>query len=104
MTITENIQKKVTSYLLEKGAKEVFLFGSQYSGTAGSQSDIDIGVRGLPPEMFFFAIYDLEDIADRKVDLVDFDLSERFYNHLLETNSVEKIGGVLVSRYGFTQE
>lgn len=92
--MTENTQTKITTYLLKKGAKEIFLFGSQLTGNANANSDIDIGVRGLSPNLFFSVWYELEDIADSKVDLVDFDSSTRFFNHLMETNSVKKIGGV----------
>ena len=93
MILSDITKAQIISFLLQHGAKEVFLFGSQLSGKINEKSDIDIGVKGLPPESFFSVMYEIEDIAKSKVDLVNFDTSERFYNHLLETNSVQKIGG-----------
>jgi predicted nucleotidyltransferase len=35
------------------GAREVYLFGSAAKGTLRENSDVDLAVSGLPPEVFF---------------------------------------------------
>ena len=87
----ENVLKSAKS-LLEKGAKEVFLFGSFFKDSYTDTSDIDLGVKGFPPSGFFSAIVDLENITQRHIDLVDFDFDTDFFNHLVKTNAVIKIG------------
>jgi predicted nucleotidyltransferase len=45
---------KKASYLLKnEGCKSVFLFGSMVTGKIHRNSDIDIGIMGLPPKKFF---------------------------------------------------
>ena len=44
---------KAASALKAAGAKEVYVFGSASKGRMRPNSDIDIAVSGLPPEVFF---------------------------------------------------
>ena len=45
--------KKANNFLKNEGCKAVYLFGSIVTGKIHDKSDIDIGVKGLPPEKFF---------------------------------------------------
>jgi len=44
--------KKACYLLKNKGCKNVYLFGSMVTGKIHAFSDIDIGIKGLPPEKF----------------------------------------------------
>lgn len=78
--------------LKEAGSSEVYLFGSQSTGKANNKSDIDLGIRGLPPEKFFGIHYDLETALKMPVDLVDFDFQKDFYELLKNSKELKKIG------------
>ena len=54
----------------EFSVRKVVLFGSIARGLAGSYSDIDLAVEGLPPEQTFRAMARAADVAGRNVDLV----------------------------------
>ncbi|RPJ02492.1 MAG: nucleotidyltransferase domain-containing protein, partial [Deltaproteobacteria bacterium] len=73
---SESIQETVRAaadYLRSCGAKNVYLFGSASKGTFKENSDVDMAVEGLPPEIFFRAMGELFRILDRPVDLIDLD-------------------------------
>jgi predicted nucleotidyltransferase len=74
--------KKATNLLKNEGCKTVFLFGSMVTGKIHQNSDIDIGIMGLPPKKFFRVSAYLDKESSNKIDLVDFDLRKDFYNLL----------------------
>ena len=47
---------KAASALKAVGAKEVYVFGSASKGKMRPNSDVDMAVSGLPPEVFFRAM------------------------------------------------
>jgi predicted nucleotidyltransferase len=59
--------------LSEHGANEAYLFGSVAQGKAGCHSDVDIAVRGCPPEKFYRLAAVLEHALGLPLDLVDLD-------------------------------
>lgn len=59
--------------LRQYGAVEVYLFGSLRMGVFRLTSDIDLGVRGIPPERCFAALAALDAVCDIPVDVVDLD-------------------------------
>jgi len=83
---------KATDILKNAGCTEVYLFGSQATGKAHSGSDVDFGVRGLPPRLLFRMHSDLEEALRMPVDLVDFDSQVEFYNLLQRVGELRKIG------------
>ena len=83
---------KATNILKNAGCTEVYLFGSQATGKAHSGSDVDLGVRGLPPRLLFRMHSDLEEALRMTVDLVDFDSLVDFYNLLQRVGELRKIG------------
>jgi predicted nucleotidyltransferase len=88
----QNDIKKATNLLKNEGCKSVFLFGSMVTGKIHQNSDIDIGVMGLPPKRFFRVNADLDKELSNKVDLVDFDLRNDFYTLLDSLGEVVELG------------
>ena len=80
--IPENYQediRKARNLLKNEGCKSIFLFGSMVTGNFHENSDIDIGIIGLPPKKFFRVCANLDRESSNKIDLVDFDLCGDFY-------------------------
>ena len=58
-------------FLQEKGAKDIYIFGSLASDTFNLHSDVDLAIDGLHPEYVYYVEKDLEDImGDIGFDLV----------------------------------
>lgn len=94
-SIPKNYQddiKKAASLLKNEGCKTVFLFGSMVTGKIHQNSDIDIGISGLPPEKFFKVYASLDRELVSKVDLIDFDINNDFYSLLDSLGEVIEIG------------
>lgn len=83
---------KATDLLKSAGCTEVYLFGSQATGRAHAGSDVDLGVKGLPPALFFRMHWQLEEILNMQVDLVDFDFQKDFFTVLQKIGELKKIG------------
>ncbi|MBR7080673.1 MAG: nucleotidyltransferase domain-containing protein [Treponema sp.] len=90
--VTEAQLSKATTILKDAGCTDVFLFGSQATGRAHSGSDVDLGVKGLPPRLFYRMHWKLEDALKMPVDLVDFDFQKDFYELLQRVGELKKIG------------
>ena len=93
--IPENYQddiKKATNLLKNEGCKGVFLFGSMVTGNIHQNSDIDIGIMGLPHKKFFRVSAYLDKESSNKIDLVDFDLCKDFYSLLNSLGEVIELG------------
>jgi predicted nucleotidyltransferase len=84
---------EIASNLLKnEGCQSVYLFGSMVTGKIHKNSDIDIGIKGLPPEKFFRVYAQLDNNLYNDVDLVDFDENSKFYNLLNSLGEVVEIG------------
>jgi predicted nucleotidyltransferase len=68
--------------LLAAGATEVFVFGSLARGQGRPESDLDIAVRGLPPEKFFRTMSEVTFAVSRPFDLIDLDEENPFTEYL----------------------
>lgn len=66
--------------------------GGKVRCVADGRSDIDIGIKGLPPQRFFAVHSLLEDATKRTVDLVDFDEKPGFFALLQDLGELRKIG------------
>jgi len=84
--------KKAITLLKKEGCKSVFLFGSMVTGKIHQNSDIDIGITGLPPKKFFRVYASLDKELTSRIDLVDFDLRNDFYNLLDSLGEVVELG------------
>ena len=74
------------------GAREVYLFGSAARGQMCEDSDIDLAVSGLPPELFYRAGAAAEDALGRSLDLVDLDEITPFTQYLKEESELQRVG------------
>lgn len=77
--------------LREEGATEVYVFGSAAHGKVRSDSDIDLAIRGLPPERFFPTMGKVGDAISRIFDLVDLDDNNLFTRFLEEEGELVRV-------------
>ncbi|MDZ7831733.1 MAG: nucleotidyltransferase domain-containing protein [Desulfobacterales bacterium] len=72
----------------DHGASKVLLFGSVID-SYWLPDDIDLAVEGLSDEDFYKAVFDVQGIADCRVDVVAIeDLPARFRQHIYETGEI----------------
>jgi predicted nucleotidyltransferase len=81
-----------TNLLKNEGCQAVYLFGSLVTGKNHDESDIDIGIKGLPKGKFFEVYSRLYFDIENKIDLVDFDTNFDFYSMLNRIGEVVQIG------------
>ena len=84
--------ENATNLLKKEGCEAVFLFGSMVTGKIRDDSDIDIGIKGLPREKFLNLFGQLHFNFENKIDLVDFDVDSDFYSMLNRIGEVIQIG------------
>ena len=88
----QNDIETAVKFLKNEGCKSVYLFGSMVTGKIHEKSDLDIGIKGLPPGKFIRVYNKLDDKISHEVDLVDFDAQESFFHLLLSLGEVIEIG------------
>jgi predicted nucleotidyltransferase len=88
---TEALDQAIVA-LKAAGAKEVYLFGSEAAGTAQAGSDIDLAVRGLPPERYFRALSQASRALAVPLDLVDLDVPTPFTKYLERKGLLRRVG------------
>jgi predicted nucleotidyltransferase len=84
--------ESAANLLKTEGCQSVFLFGSLVTGKTHDDSDIDIGIKGLPKGKFFKVYSKLYFNIENKIDLVDFDTNSDFYSMLNSIGEVIQIG------------
>lgn len=90
----ETIQRDIETaarILREAGATEVFVFGSAAEGKLRPDSDIDLAVRGIPPEKFFRAIGMAMRAISRDLDLIDLDEENLFTEFLQQEGQLKRV-------------
>jgi len=75
---------KAVDILLRHGAQEVYLFGSHARGDANQESDLDLAIRGMPPEHFYRAVGEVCSALSIPADIVDLDESSPALDYLKE--------------------
>jgi predicted nucleotidyltransferase len=86
-TMTSELLSEIqhaVNILLHNGAHEVYVFGSHARGDATPGSDLDLAVRGMPPEHFFRAVGEACSALSIPVDIVDLDESSPALDYLKE--------------------
>jgi predicted nucleotidyltransferase len=78
--------------LKNEGCRSIYLFGSLVAGKNHEDSDIDIGIKGLPEGKFFEICARIYFSIDNDIDIVDFDNNADFYNLLNRQGEVVEIG------------
>jgi len=95
LNIPSKYQKDIdtaANFLKSEGCQSIYLFGSLVTGRIHQNSDIDIGIKGLPPEKFIRVYAKLDNNLSNTVDLVDFDENDKFYNLLTSLGEIVEIG------------
>ena len=82
---------KAADILKSAGCDECYIFGSISAGRANEQSDIDLAIRGLPPEKFFYVYGQLSMQISRAIDLVDLDDGTRFSQRLQRREAMTRV-------------
>ncbi|AZR74513.1 hypothetical protein BBF96_14635 [Anoxybacter fermentans] len=80
--------KRAIKILKEEGCTEIFLFGSLVEGDIREDSDIDLAIRGCPPDKYFHILGKLLLELDHSVDLVNLDREDAFAKHLEREGSL----------------
>jgi uncharacterized protein len=86
--VEKNAVLAAANLLRGMGATQVFIFGSAAKGRLGPDSDIDMAVAGLPPQVYFSAISKASDLLGRPVDLVDLDDPTPLVRYLLSSGDL----------------
>jgi len=84
--------RRAADALRERGAREVYLFGSAATGRLRQDSDIDMAVSGLPPELFFEAMGDAREALMKPLDLIDLDEDNLFTRYLKKKGKLQRVG------------
>ncbi len=88
---TTSVERAVAA-LKAAGAREVYLFGSAAKGKMREDSDVDLAVSGLPPEVFFRAMAQASRALGRPLDLIDLDHDNPFTRYLKEEGELQRVG------------
>jgi predicted nucleotidyltransferase len=89
-TFEKDIDRAV-QILKEAGCTEIYLFGSVATGETHAKSDIDLAVRGCPPDRYFQTLGRLMMALDHPVDLVALDSADPFAQFLQEKGRLRRI-------------
>ena len=75
-----------------EGCRDVYVFGSVAVGAPVPRSDLDIAVRGCPPENFYLLLGRLMDELSHSVDLVDLDAETGVAEYLEDEGRLMHVG------------
>jgi predicted nucleotidyltransferase len=78
--------------LKDEGCQSIYLFGSLVTGKIHDNSDIDIGIKGLPKGKFFATCAKVYFALNNDIDIVDFDNNDELYSLLNRLGEVVEIG------------
>ena len=78
-------KKIILKYAREYHLEKVILFGS--ATYSNSYSDIDIGVKGIPPDIFFDFCWKIYKQLSTSIDIIDLNEKSAF-NDLIERDGV----------------
>ncbi|MDD3925653.1 MAG: nucleotidyltransferase domain-containing protein [bacterium] len=87
----KGLVEQAASLLIASGAREVYLFGSAAKGVMREDSDVDMAVSGLPPQLFFKLMGQAGDILGKPLDLIDLDEVTPFTRYLKEEGELLRV-------------
>jgi len=87
--ISENDKNVILAYAKKYGLEKVILFGS--SKEKADARDIDIGVKGIDPELFFDFCWELYRDLSKPVDVIDLS-KDCLFNKLIEKEGLVLYG------------
>ena len=88
----ERLIEEAAAALKAAGAREVYVFGSAAKGELRENSDVDMAVSGLPPEVFFRAMAKASRALRHPLDLVDLDEDNPFTRYLKQEGELRRVG------------
>lgn len=94
-TLPEDLSQRIekaAAALRAAGAREVYLFGSIAQGRIHENSDVDMAVSGLAPEVFFRAMAKASRALGRPLDLIDLDEDNAFTRYLKREGELRRVG------------
>jgi predicted nucleotidyltransferase len=77
--------------LKEAGCQEIFIFDSLATGEAKKNSEIDLAVRGCPPDMFFKTLGKLLRKLKHSVNLIDLDSKNPLAESIKEKGEIKRV-------------
>jgi len=83
--------KKAIDILRAYGCSEIYIFGSLTNNSFNDESDIDIAIKGIKPELFFRAYSDLMIELEHSVDLINMETQKRFIDLLTEIKEIIRV-------------
>jgi len=85
--------QRAAAILRGHGATEVYVYGSVTTDRWNPEwSDLDLAVRGLPPERYFRASGDVVRSIECEVDVLDLDVPSRLVTFLQEEGELLRVG------------
>jgi predicted nucleotidyltransferase len=84
--------ENATNLLKNEGCESIYLFGSLVTGKIHDDSDIDIGIKGLPKGKFFETCAKVYFSVENDIDIIDFDNEKDLYSLLDRLGEVVEIG------------
>ena len=89
MMISEKDKKIILLYARKYNLEKVILFGS--SKERADARDIDIGIRGIAPKLFFDFCWELYRDLSKPVDVIDLSI-DCLFNKLIEEDGLGLYG------------
>jgi predicted nucleotidyltransferase len=84
--------ENATTLLKNEGCQSIYLFGSLVTGKNHKNSDIDIGIKGLPKGKYFETCAKVYFAVDNNIDIVNFDNEQELFSLLARQGEVIEIG------------
>ncbi|MEE9151735.1 MAG: hypothetical protein V3U20_07900 [Thermoplasmata archaeon] len=88
--ISEKDRTKIIELAKKYKVSSVYLFGSSLDINSEA-NDIDLGVKGIEPKLFFKFYGEILRLLSKSVDLVDLS-KETLFNNIVEKNGVKIYG------------
>jgi len=83
--------EKALEILKQAGCREIYIFGSLVDGTVTAKSDIDLAVKGIPPEFYFKVLARLIMQLEHPVDLIDLEEDNRFSKMIWREGNLRRV-------------
>jgi predicted nucleotidyltransferase len=81
-----------TILLKNEGCQSIYLFGSLVTGKTHENSDIDIGIKGVPKGKYFETCAKVYFAVDNNIDIVNFDNNQELFSLLDRQGEIIEIG------------
>ena len=81
----------IADCLRRKYAAEVYGIGSAFESlrTFRRKSDIDLVVKGIPPDKFIYACLEADELSEFEVNLIPWETSNELVKDIVATNGVK---------------